>query len=111
MASEVKTQGVKGPLWVVWDVVANNNFANGTDVHWQNIASEEAQRKEEGEGFSVGLCEKRSEGLGADSGAQGHSTVSLGGSLPSMVPGRQEPRASHECLPWMTYRLEAPFYV
>lgn len=30
MASGVKTQVVKGPLWVVWDVVANNNFINGT---------------------------------------------------------------------------------
>ena len=30
MASGVKTQVVKGPVWVVWDSVANNNFINGT---------------------------------------------------------------------------------
>lgn len=48
MASGVKAQVVTGRLWVVWDVVANNNFVNGTRFALENIRIE-AQKS--GEGF------------------------------------------------------------
>lgn len=66
MALGVKTQVVKGPLWVVWVVVASNNFINGTRF----ALAECSHRRGTVEGgrlsgprMTVGLCEKRSEGI------------------------------------------------